>query len=198
MVSSGINAEYMGTWIFLEDQEFWTVFMRSIQKSSSYFPKLVLDHIHGIYKRFCWDPGREDKSIINDIITNLNHWSTGWTDWNLVLDMNGGPNWANNEVDAPIIVNQETDEFYKQPMYYGLAHFSKFLPEGSYRIKHDMEGYDSDRIQSVSFERPDGALVLIVTNQHMSQIVKIRIAMEGGGSEVISIGPQSVHSFIWM
>ena len=25
----------------------------------------------------------------------------------------GGPNWANNFVDAPIIVNPETDEFYK-------------------------------------------------------------------------------------
>ena len=69
----------------------------------------------------------------------MNHWSTGWTDWNLVLDMNGGgfflnvdddngnddagPNWANNFVDAPIIVNRDTDEFYKQPMYYSLAHF---------------------------------------------------------------------------
>ena len=34
-----------------------------------------------------------------------------------------GPNWANNFVDAPIIVNRDTDEFYKQPMYYSLAHF---------------------------------------------------------------------------
>ena len=70
-----------------------------------------------------WERGQE---YINDIITNLNHWSTGWTDWNLVLDMNGGPNWANNEVDAPIIVNQETDEFYKQPMYYTLHTSASF------------------------------------------------------------------------
>ena len=26
----------------------------------------------------------------------------------------GGPNWANNFVDAPIIINPETDEFYKE------------------------------------------------------------------------------------
>ena len=60
--------------------------------------------------------------------------------------MNGGPNWAYNFVDSPIIVNKETDEFYKNPMYYGLAHFSKFLPQNSVRIEHKMEGYDADRI----------------------------------------------------
>ena len=27
-----------------------------------------------------WERGQE---YINDILTNLNHWSTGWTDWNL-------------------------------------------------------------------------------------------------------------------
>ncbi|CAG2104576.1 unnamed protein product, partial [Medioppia subpectinata] len=40
-----------------------------------------------------------------DIITDLNHWTGGWVDWNLALDTRGGPNWVNNFVDAPIIVN---------------------------------------------------------------------------------------------
>ena len=41
----------------------------------------------------------------------------------------------NNFVDSPIIVNAEKKEFYKQPMFYILGHFSKFLPRGSQRIK---------------------------------------------------------------
>ena len=109
-----------------------------------------------------WERGQE---YINDILTNLNHWSTGWVDWNLgkeaftlicvplsynmslvALDMNGGPNWAYNFVDSPIIVNADKDEFYKNPMYYGLAHFSKFLPEETFRIHHENNGYDADRI----------------------------------------------------
>ena len=69
------------------------------------------------------------------------------------LDMNGGPNWAYNYVDAPIIVNEEEDEFYKNPMYYGLAHFSKFLPEKSFRIESDMSGYDADRILVSNLKR---------------------------------------------
>ena len=40
-----------------------------------------------------------------DIIDDLNHWVTGWIDWNLVLDETGGPNYALNYVDAAIIAN---------------------------------------------------------------------------------------------
>ncbi|KAK8773049.1 hypothetical protein V5799_012418 [Amblyomma americanum] len=54
---------------------------------------------------------------------DLNHWVTGWTDWNLALNTGGGPNWAQNFVDSPIIVNATAQEFYKQPMYYALGHF---------------------------------------------------------------------------
>ena len=48
---------------------------------------------------------------------------TGWTDWNLCLDLTGGPNWVGNTVDAPIIVNATSQEYYKQPMFYAMAHF---------------------------------------------------------------------------
>lgn len=48
---------------------------------------------------------------------------TGWTDWDMALDFNGGPTWVGNHADAPIIVNQTADEFYRQPMFYALGHF---------------------------------------------------------------------------
>uniref|UniRef100_A0A915E836 Glucosylceramidase n=1 Tax=Ditylenchus dipsaci TaxID=166011 RepID=A0A915E836_9BILA len=50
-----------------------------------------------------------------DILNDLKHWVTGWTDWNLALDLEG-------------------DEFYKQPMYYFLGHFSKFVLPNSVRL----------------------------------------------------------------
>ena len=65
--------------------------------------------------------------------------------------MNGGPNWAYNYVDSPIIVNEANDEFYKNPMYYGLAHFGKFLPEETFRIHYEMTGYDADRILVIHY-----------------------------------------------
>lgn len=40
-----------------------------------------------------------------------------------MLDVSGGPSWANISYDAPIIINATAQEFYKQPTYYALAHF---------------------------------------------------------------------------
>lgn len=56
-------------------------------------------------------------------LQDLNNYVTGWTDWNLALDMTGGPNWVKNFVDSPIIVDQSKDVFYKQPTFYSMAHF---------------------------------------------------------------------------
>ncbi|XP_025947319.1 glucosylceramidase-like isoform X3 [Apteryx rowi] len=96
----------------------------------------------------------------------LNHFVAGWTDWNLALDLQGGPNWVRNYVDSPIIVDRSKDVFYKQPMFYHLGHFSKFIPEGSRRM-----GLASSRkcplcdLEHVALLRPDGAAVLVVLNR---------------------------------
>jgi glucosylceramidase len=66
---------------------------------------------------------RGNKKLTSTFLQDLNHWVTGWTYWNLALSLLGGPNWANNYVDAPIIVNSTADEFYKQPMFYAMGHF---------------------------------------------------------------------------
>ncbi|XP_065174654.1 lysosomal acid glucosylceramidase-like isoform X2 [Sycon ciliatum] len=91
----------------------------------------------------------------NDIIKDLNHWVVGWTDWNLALNGTGGPNWAHNYVDSPIIVNPSKDEFYKQPMYYAIGHFSAFILPGSVRIHTDLsEPFLSWDLETVSFLTP--------------------------------------------
>merc|ERR1712117_203836 len=90
-------------------------------------------------------------------IEDLNHWAVGWTDWNMALDMEGGPNWAENVVDSPIIVNEETGEFYKNPSYYALGHISRYIPRGSVRVGLSLVEDDRDLVL-VGFERPDGGV----------------------------------------
>ena len=53
----------------------------------------------------------------------MENWVAGWTDWNLALDLEGGPNWVSNFVDSPVIVNASLNEFYKQPSFYAMGHF---------------------------------------------------------------------------
>lgn len=93
-----------------------------------------------------------------DIAHNLNHYSRGWTDWNLALSTSGGPNWASNFVSAPIIVNETSHEYYKNPIFYAMGHFSKFLIPDSIRIHHEAKTNDKENIMVTSFIRPDNGV----------------------------------------
>lgn len=68
-------------------------------------------------------------------LQNLNHWVVGYIDWNIALNDQGGPTGpANLTLDAAVIINQTNGEFYKQPIFYAIGHFSKFIPPGSKKI----------------------------------------------------------------
>ncbi|KAJ8910784.1 hypothetical protein NQ315_015125 [Exocentrus adspersus] len=104
---------------------------------------------------------------ISSIIEDTNHWTSGWLDWNMALDETGGPTYINNNVDSPIIVNATADEFYKQPMYYAIGHFSKFVPRGSVRISSTQ--FSSD-IPVTAFRRPDSGVVVVILNQRNEDV----------------------------
>ncbi|KAG7163600.1 Lysosomal acid glucosylceramidase-like 1, partial [Homarus americanus] len=105
-------------------------------------------------------------SYATSIIESVNHHSTGWIDWNLALDMNGGPNWAGNQVDSPIIVNAEEDEFYKQPMFYVMGHFSKFVAPGSRLVPSWVVEPYSHNIHTAAFIHPEGPTVVVLLNRY--------------------------------
>ncbi|CAN0503901.1 unnamed protein product, partial [Ectocarpus sp. 8 AP-2014] len=61
------------------------------------------------------------------MIADVNSWSTGWVDWNLMLNYDGGPNHAGNLCDTPIISNENHTDVIFQPMFYSIGHMSKFV-----------------------------------------------------------------------
>lgn len=95
----------------------------------------------------------------------MNHDSIGWIDWNLALDLSGGPCYIDNKLDAPIIVNATAGEFYKQPTYYVLSHFSKYIPRGSVRIAVDLNLLAAKNVLLSAFLRPDGAVTAVLHNK---------------------------------
>jgi glucosylceramidase len=126
-------------------------------------------------------------------MTLLKNWGTGWVDWNLVLDMSGGPSWMGNTVDSPIRVNSTAGEFYKQPHYYAMGHFSKFLPRDS--VHFDVQT-DNDNIHTVGFIRPDGGTVVILHNRH-SQDVGVTI-LDNSVGEVNTVVPgHGIQTVVW-
>nr|CAD7198595.1 unnamed protein product [Timema douglasi] len=107
-----------------------------------------------------WERG---EGYSSDIIQVLTHWGSGWVDWNLALNPDGGPNIEGIFVDAQIIVNSTSDEFYKQPIFYHLAHFAKFVPPGSRRA--DLTTEDGKGVEGVAFLTQDRVAVIVLLNR---------------------------------
>ena len=97
----------------------------------------------------------------NDIIGCLNNQVDGWIDWNMVLDRQGGPNWFKNWCVAPVIVDPEKDEVYFTPLYYTMAHFSKFMRPGAVKIGCTI---NSKEVVSTAVQNPDGSIAVAIFN----------------------------------
>lgn len=118
----------------------------------------------------------------------------------MALNLQGGPNWLGNFVNAPIIVNATSQEYYKQPIFYALGHFSKFIVPGSARIDHlekkEIDHDEDDTILATFFERPDQSSVLTVLNKN-NHSVKLKLHDPASGLLVAELAANSLQSFIW-
>ena len=126
-----------------------------------------------------------------DIIGCLNNWVDGWVDWNMVLDTKGGPNWANNWCIAPVIVAPEKDEVYFTPLYYIMAHFSKFIRPGAIVI--DAQNSDADLMVTAA-KNPDGSIAVVVFNEGMTS-KSFNIKLDDFAKN-ISISPQAIQTIL--
>ena len=126
-----------------------------------------------------------------DIIGCLNNWVQGWVDWNMVLDTQGGPNWASNWCLAPVIVDPEKDEVYFTPMYYTLAHFSKYIRPGAVRI--GFENSDKDLMVTAA-QNPDGSIAAVILNMNLeSKNMKLSL---GDRFVDIQISAQAIQTVV--
>jgi len=120
-----------------------------------------------------WDWAAEDEKYLHpkyapvnryarDIIGCLNNWVDGWVDWNMVLDRQGGPNWFKNWCVAPVIVDPDNDEVYFTPLYYTMAHFSKYMRPGAKVL--GIENSD-DSLMVSAVQNLDGSIAVVLFNE---------------------------------
>lgn len=149
-----------------------------------------------------WDWAAEDEKYLHpkyapvnryarDIIGCLNNWVDGWIDWNMVLDRQGGPNWFENWCVAPVIVDPENDEVYFTPIYYTMAHFSKFI-----RPQAQIIGVESsdDSLQVTAAKNTDGSIAVVIFNEGMEP--KTMNLSLGGSSVQIAIDRQAIQTIL--
>lgn len=99
-----------------------------------------------------------------------------------------------NFVDSPIIVDIAKDTFYKQPMFYHLGHFSKFIPEGSRRV--GLVASEKNDLDTVALIHPDGSAVVVVLNRSSKDVPLTIKDPAVGFVEAISPG-YSIHTYLW-
>ena len=126
-----------------------------------------------------------------DIIGCLNNWVDGWVDWNMVLDKQGGPNWFKNWCIAPVIVDTAKDEVYFTPLYYTMAHFSKFMRPGAVKIGCSI---DNKELLATAVKNPDGSIALVLFNP-TEQIKAVAIQVNNLTTNV-SISAKALQTII--
>ena len=126
-----------------------------------------------------------------DIIGCLNNWVDGWVDWNMVLDRQGGPNWFKNWCVAPVIVDPDNDEVYFTPLYYTMAHFSKYMRPGAQII--DVKNTDASLMVTAA-KNPDGSIAVIIFNEG-KKLKTFELSL-GDASKSISIQPQAIQTIL--
>ncbi len=126
-----------------------------------------------------------------DIIGCLNNWVDGWIDWNMVLDRQGGPNWFKNWCVAPVIVDIEKDEVYFTPLYFIMAHFSKFMRPGAVKIGCTISNED---LMTTAVKNPDGSIAIAIFNPtDKEQTIEINFNNQKKNS---SIGAKALQTVV--
>ena len=138
---------------------------QSVANVHQAFPNKNLIFTEGCVEKFdatkfqFW--GNAERYGLN-MINDFNNGTVGWTDWNILLDQNGGPNHVGNFCFAPIHADTTKDELIITPMYYYIGHLSKFIQPDAKRIHQTIS---DQTLLSTSFKNPDGKIATIVMNQ---------------------------------
>jgi glucosylceramidase len=130
---------------------------------------------------------RYGKSMIND----FNNGTVGWTDWNILLDQNGGPNHVGNLCFSPVHANTDTGEVTFTRSFYYIGHFSKFIQPGAKRITSVSSG---NSLLSTAFKNNNGSIVIIALNDSENPI-KYSIQF-GGKTALTSILPHAIQTHV--
>ncbi|GLV40110.1 Glucocerebrosidase 1b [Carabus blaptoides fortunei] len=136
---------------------------------------------------------RRGEMYADSIIEDLEHWYTGWIDWNLAVNLKGGPSYIGNYVDSSIIVNSTAQEFFKNPTYYTMGHFSKFIPPKSVRIDANIK---KKTVRVVAFRRPDNGTALVICNMH-NRDVEVTIQDPRRGYIRLPVRQRSIHTILY-
>jgi len=99
------------------------------------------------------------------IVQATRHWARGVLFWNLALDEEGGPHAGGCDTCIGVVtIDSGTGAVTRNNGYYALAHASRFVRQGAYRIASTAT--TEAGLDNVAFQNGDGSVVLVVVNSN--------------------------------
>jgi glucosylceramidase len=167
----------------------------NVKKVQEAYPTKKLIFTEGCVERFdsdkyqLWANGeRYGRSMIND----FSNGSVAWTDWNILLDQNGGPNHVGNFCFAPLHADTVTDELIYTPSYYYIGHFSKFIRPNAKRVSSVSS---RSQLLTTSFVNEDGKVITVVMNQSDKEAAYNLCV--GSKSAPVIIPPHAIQTLVY-
>jgi len=129
--------------------------------------------------------------IKNLIIGASRNWCRVVLEWNLAADQNQNPHTDGGCTQCLGAVTITGNTIVRNPAYYIIAHASKFVRPGSFRIASTIPA----ELPNVAFKNTNGKKVLIVLNEgNVLRVFKIRFA----GKEAVSyLQAGAVGTYVW-
>lgn len=127
---------------------------------------------------------------VHDLIGDFASGTNAMTDWNLLLDENGGPNHAGNFCESPVMYDTSKRRLIIKDSYYAIAHFSRFVKKDAKRILSSSFG----AVETVAFKNTDESLVCVLKNavdKDIDYVLRI-----GGLTTNVTIGADSIQSVV--
>ncbi len=135
-----------------------------------------------------WDLGeRYARSMIND----LNRWTVGWIDWNLLLDETGGPNHVGNLCSAPVLAEPARDALLHQSSFYYIGHFARFVKPGAQRV---LCAANRQALDATAFVNTDGSVAVVAMNRSEQPL---RFALHvAGNAWAAELPPRAIATYL--
>jgi glucosylceramidase len=126
------------------------------------------------------------------VIGATRNWSRNVILWNIAADPFNKPHTDNGGcASCQGAITIDGDKVSRNQAYYTIAHFSKFVPDGSTRIESSLP----DGLSDVAFHTPEGKTVLVVANKGTADQTFNVVCQ--GKSFTASVANRSVATYVW-
>jgi glucosylceramidase len=110
----------------------------------------------------------------SEILADLNAGSSGWVDWNMLLDSRGGPNHVGNYCFALLHASDDGQLIFT-PSYAYMGHFTRYIRPQARRVNATTS---RSTLDATAFRNADGSLAVVVMNK-TDQAQRYRLIVDG-------------------